>query len=122
MKTQFVSALFFSLIFNQLQASNSYFASYSPFEVLKTGMNATKSNGEDPADLKIVFSQNRIWLLADEMPMKCLKTQIKNEEGKIVFEKYFTSKYSEWFLNIEALPKGKYTLYLGSDRVEKFKK
>lgn len=76
----------------------------------------------DPTDLKVVFSQKRIWLLADEMPMKCLKTVVKNSGGQVVMEKCFTSKCTDWFLNIEALPKGDYTLHLGKDRVEKFKK
>ncbi len=78
--------------------------------------------GSDPVDIKVVVSQKRIWLIADEMPMKCLKTQIKNAEGKIVLEKCFSSKCTDWFLNIEALPKGEYTLLLGTDYIEKFKK
>ena len=82
---------------------------------------ATAGKG-DPNDIKVVVSQKRIWLVADEMPMKCLKAHIKNSEGKIVLEKCFSSKGAEWFLNIEALPKGNYTLHLGADQVEKFKK
>lgn len=76
----------------------------------------------DPTDIKVVVSQKRIWLVADEMPMKCLKAQVKNVDGKIVLEKCFTSKCAEWSLNIETLPKGEYTLHLGADHVEKFKK
>jgi len=83
---------------------------------------ATAGKGADPLDFKVVISQKRIWFVADEMPMKCLKTHIKNSEGKIVLEKCFSSKCAEWFLNIEALPKGEYTLHLGADHVEKFKR
>lgn len=78
--------------------------------------------GGEPNDIKIVVSQKRIWLLTDEMPMKCLKTQVKDATGKVVLEKCFTSKCSNWSLDIEALPRGEYTLYLGTDQIEKFKK
>jgi|GEM_PF-840819 len=81
-----------------------------------------KATAGKPIDIKVVVSQKRIWLIADEMPMKCLKTHIKNAAGEIVLEKCFSSKCAEWFLNIEALPKGDYTLHLGSDHIEKFKR
>jgi len=122
MKTHLLAVLFLALTFNQLQASQWSDTSIIPQNACQAGMESRISADKNPADIKIVFSQKRIWLLADEMPMKCLNTQIKNEAGSIVFEKCFTSKCADWSLNIEALPKGEYTLYLGTDRVEKFKK
>ena len=122
MKTQIFFALTFALFINQIQASNLPKATALFPEASKADLQTSEIKGNDPTDIKIVISQKRIWLLADEMPMKCLKTQIKNEEGKIVFEKCFTSKCADWSLNIESLPKGEYTLYLGAHQVEKFKK
>lgn len=122
MKTQIFFALTFALFINQIQASNLPKATLLFPEASKADLQTSEIKGNDPTDIKIVISQKRIWLLADEMPMKCLKTQIKNEEGKIVFEKCFTSKCADWSLNIESLPKGEYTLYLGAHQVEKFKK
>jgi hypothetical protein len=112
MKTQLLSLLFFLPAFAEAMAVPQ--ACFN--------LPALTSAKADPIDFKVVVSQKRIWLLADEMPMKCLKTQIKDASGKVVLEKCFTSKCSDWFLDIEALPKGEYTLYLGSDQIEKFKK
>lgn len=81
-----------------------------------------ENKGGDPIDIKIVVAQKRIWLVADEMPMKCLKTQIKNAKGEVVLEKCFSSKCADWYLDIERLPKGDYTLHLGANRIEKFTK
>lgn len=130
MKTQLLSLLFFLPAFAAALAAKPAIASAEagkPSIVsAMAGFHAiasAKSNGlTDPIDFKVVVSQKRIWLLADEMPMKCLKTQIKDTSGKVVLEKCFTSKCSDWFLDIEALPKGEYTLHLGTDQIEKFKK
>lgn len=115
MKTKLFAAVLFTFILNHLQAAPT-------INFVDSRVSASAYKGGDPIDIKVVVSQKRIWLVADEMPMRCLKTQVKNAEGKIVLEKCFTSKMSDWFLNIEALPKGEYTLYLGSERTEKFKK
>lgn len=115
MKTKLFALLSFALFFSQLQAANAA----RPANISTAAVSCEK--GGDVGDIKIVVSQKRIWLIADEMPMKCLKTQIKDAQGNVVLEKCFTSKCNDWFLNIEALPKGEYTFHLG-DRVEKFKK
>ena len=79
-------------------------------------------NGGDPTEIRAVISQKRIWFVADEMPVKCLKTQVVDARGKVVLEKCFSSKCAEWSLNIETLPKGDYTLLIGESQVQKFKK
>ncbi|MFN0036104.1 MAG: DUF3244 domain-containing protein [Saprospiraceae bacterium] len=138
MKLKLFTVLAFALTFNHLQAFTTTalpsFAATSAKTATATATTtatayfvpafaeATAGKGGDPTDLKVVVSQKRIWLVADETPMKCLKTQVKNAQGKVVLEKCFTSKTADWYLNIEALPKGEYTLHLGSERVEKFKK
>lgn len=120
MKTQIFAILLLSFSLNPTQTN----ATTDAHTFLRTSDTTTCTSevSADPTDIKVVVSQKRIWLVADEMPMKCLKTLIKNQEGKIVLEKCFSSKGADWFLNIEELPKGEYTLHLGADRVEKFKK
>lgn len=120
MKTKLFAVLSFALIINQLQANN--LPQSAVVRTQNVAQAAFDQAGGDPLDIKVVVSQKRIWFVADEMPMKCLKTKVLNADGKVMLEKCFTSKCSEWFLNIEELPKGEYTLHMGNDRVEKFKK
>lgn len=122
MKTQLLSLLFFLPAFAEATASKPAIVSAETSFHAYCNLPAIASAKTDPIDFKVVVSQKRIWLLADEMPMKCLKTQIKDASGTVVLEKCFTSKCSDWFLDIEALPKGEYTLHLGTDQIEKFKK
>lgn len=81
---------------------------------------SVQSLSSDPMDYKIVVSQKRIYFLTDEMPLKCLKVKVVNADKKSVLEHCFSSKSAEWFLNIESLPKGDYTLHIGNSIVEKF--
>ncbi|MBL7806564.1 MAG: hypothetical protein JNN28_02050 [Saprospiraceae bacterium] len=127
MKTKLFALLAFSLSLTQVQATGypstggSYNCECMPAtssETTELAMNA----GGDPLDIKVVFSQKRIYLVADEMPMKCLKIKVCNAAGEAVIEKCFSSKCAEWFLNIETLPKGEYTLFIGEKRTEKFKR
>jgi hypothetical protein len=121
MKTQIFTALLFAFTLNQTSTN----ATTHPDPCVHPSDThvcvAETSKGGDPTDIKIVVSQKRIWFVTDEMPMKCLKTVIKNAAGKVVFEQCFSSKSADWFVNIENLPKGLYTLFLG-DREEQFKK
>jgi hypothetical protein len=125
MKTKLFAVLTFALFFNHLQAS-ALTAPSTNCECLPATASAVveslATEGGDPLDLKIVVSQKRIYLVTDEMPMKCLKIKITNAAGKVVQEQCFSSKCAEWFLNIESLPKGEYSLHVGADRVEKFQK
>jgi hypothetical protein len=75
--------------------------------------------GGDP-DVKVVVSQKRIWLVADEISVKNLTVQVKNEQGRIVLEKQFSSKMADWSLNIESLPKGKYSVTVGKTAKTQF--
>jgi hypothetical protein len=118
MKTTFFAVFAFALAMTSLQASTT--TSFSPNHT--PVFNRLNEPSGEPLDIRVVISQKRIWLVTDEMPMKCLKTIVKDASGKIVLEKCFTSKCSEWFLNIEALPKGEYTLILGDRQIEQFKK
>jgi hypothetical protein len=120
MKTSFFSALLFTLISTQLQAVESIH--FNMFGCEPSCMEHPTADNRNLDELKIVISQKRIWFVADEMPMKCLKAVVKKAEGEIVMEKCFSSKTADWSMNIEALPKGDYTLHLGNTRVEQFKR
>lgn len=108
MKTKFFAVFAFAVLFG--------------FNLSATTLNSPIKTGGDPTEVRAVISAKRIWLVADEMPVKCLKTQVIDEQGKVVLERCFSSKCSEWYLNIEALPKGTYTLRIGAEQVQKFKK
>jgi hypothetical protein len=127
MKTKLFAVLTFVLALTQVQASESPITGDSnncecvPATASAT-LDAAYQSEDDPLDIRVVFSQKRIYLVADEMPLKCLKIKVCNASGEAVIEKCFSSKCAEWFLNIESLPKGDYTLYIGNQRVEKFKR
>lgn len=120
MKTSFFSALLFTLISTQLQALTHNHHRATLCE--PACMEHARQNNRSHDELKVVIAQKRIWFVADEMPMKCVKALVKNAEGETVMEKCFSSKTSDWSMNIEALPKGDYTLHLGSNQVEKFRR
>ena len=77
--------------------------------------------GQDP-DIKVVVSQKRIWLVTDELSVKSLTVQIKNEKGKVVMEKTFSSKMTDWSLQIGSLPGGNYSVMIGSKKMTEFQR
>ena len=90
---------------------------------LPQNLSASPSNffGGDP-DVKVVVGTKRIWLVADEISVKHLTAQVKNEKGKIVMEKQFSSKTSDWSLHIEPLPEGDYTVVVADKKVADFRR
>jgi hypothetical protein len=76
----------------------------------------------DPNDVKIVISAKKIWVVADEMPVKCLCVKVKNSADKVVLEKCLNSKTADWSLSLESLPKGEYSVQVGKDKSIKFNK
>ncbi len=82
---------------------------------------ATTSFGQDP-DIKVVVSQKRIWLVTDEISVKSLTVQVMNAAGKVVMEKNFSSKMTDWSLQIGSLPAGAYTVMVGSKKMTDFKR
>jgi len=103
MNTKFFTVLFFTLLTSVCQT-------------------AIAGNGYEPSDIKIVVSAKKIWFIADEMPMKCLCVKVKDHSDKVVLEKCLNSKTADWSLNVESLPKGEYTLVVGKDRTQKFRR
>lgn len=115
MKNKFFTVFAFALFLSQLNAANSFSST------LNHDMATLSHTSSNPEDVKVVISHKRIWFVADELPLKCLKTQVVDASGKVLIEKCFTSKCAQWSLDIEALPKGEYTLVVG-ERNERFKK
>lgn len=74
----------------------------------------------DP-EVKVVVSAKRIWLVADEMSVKNLNVQVLDHNGKVVMEKTFSSKMTDWSLQIEQLPKGCYKVQVGAQQATCFK-
>ena len=75
--------------------------------------------GQDP-DIKVVVSQKRIWLVTDEISVKSLTVQVMNAKGKVVMEKNFSSKMTDWSLQIASLPEGTYSVMVGSKKMTEF--
>lgn len=87
----------------------------------QTASAATTTLGGDP-EVKVIVSQKRIWLVADEISVKNLTVQVLDERGKVVLEKQLSSKSADWSLRIEALPEGKYSVKVGSKKMADFKR
>lgn len=81
----------------------------------------TQIFGGDP-DVKVVVGTKRIWLVADEISVKYLTVQVLDEVGKIVMEKQFSSKTTDWSLRIECLPEGEYSVVVGNEKMADFKR
>ena len=79
----------------------------------------TNISGNDP-DVKVVISQKRIWLVTDEISVKSLTVRVLNAKGKVVMEKQFSSKVTDWSLRIESLPEGRYTVEVGEKKIADF--
>jgi hypothetical protein len=47
---------------------------------------------------------------------------VLDEQGKVVMEKHFSSKMTDWSLRIESLPKGKYSVMAGDKKMTDFKR
>ncbi len=102
MKTKLFSIFFFALFASVLPTANA-------------------AQSGDPSDVKVVVSAKKIWFVADEMPVKCLCVKVTNSDDKVVLEKCLSSKTADWSLNVEALPKGEYTIHMGKDKTVKFR-
>ncbi len=73
----------------------------------------------DP-EVKIIISPRRIWLVADEMPVKSLQVQVFDLAGKVVLEQHYSSKTADWSLDLQALPAGRYSVVAGVQEAIRF--
>ncbi len=68
------------------------------------------------------MASDKIWLLPEETPLKEMKAQVLQSNGKVVLEKAFHSSQEGWWIDISALPQGQYQLVLSSGQREYFEK
>ncbi len=73
-------------------------------------------------EVKVIVTPRRIWLVADETPVKSLTVQVLNLEGKVVLEQHFSSKTADWSLDLQALPTGRYSVVAGTQDPIRFRK
>ncbi len=79
------------------------------------------SNIQADPEVKVIVSAKRIWLVADEMAVKSLMVQVRDQKGNVVLEQNFSSKITDWSLSIDQLPKGCYTVQVGGQKATSFK-
>lgn len=72
--------------------------------------------------VEVIVTQEKIWLIPDEMPVENLPVQIFNEEGEPVMQKVFCSQLKDWSLDVTDLPAGKYKIRVGSIQTEYLEK
>lgn len=73
-------------------------------------------------DVQVVMTQKKIWFVADESPVKCMRVQMLDEQGAVVMQKQFSSKITEWSLDVHELPAGTYQLLVDDMPVKSFVK
>jgi hypothetical protein len=74
----------------------------------------------NPSDVQIVITPEKIWFMTDEAPVKHLNVQLVSEAGKIVLEKVFSSKSTDWSMDVRTLPAGKFRIMLDSKLYKTF--
>ncbi|MCS7037340.1 MAG: hypothetical protein RMJ33_07750 [Saprospiraceae bacterium] len=83
-------------------------------------------NGKAPVSqvpyIEVVVASDRIWLLPEETPHGEVQARVVDSNGKILLEKTFCSGSESWWLDISALPAGKYQLQLASGQREYFER
>ena len=107
------------LFFQYMQKSFLIALFCALFLQMNTAAAATPSN--DP-EVKLIVSPRRIWIVADEMPVKSLIVQVFDLQGKVVMEQKFSSKTADWSLDLQALPAGRYSVVAGTQEPIRFRK
>jgi hypothetical protein len=73
-------------------------------------------------EYKVIFSETKIWIMADETPVTRLNVQVKDANGKVILEKNLSSKCSDWSLSVDDLKSGKYSLWIAGAHRTDFKR
>ena len=68
--------------------------------------------------VEVVVTQEKIWLMVDELPVGSLPVQVIGSDGKVVLQKVFTTETEDWSLDVANLPSGKYKILIGSTQTE----
>ncbi|GEM_PF-2765593 len=77
----------------------------------------TSTNTHQPY-VEVVVTQEKIWLMPDELPLDELPVQVMNNNGKVVVQKVFTSDTEDWSVDVSSLSAGKYKILIGSTQTE----
>lgn len=72
--------------------------------------------------VEVIVTQEKIWLIPDEMPVGNLPVQIFNADGETVLQKIFCSELKDWSMDVTDLPAGKYKIRIGSIQTEYLEK
>lgn len=73
-------------------------------------------------EYKVIISEKKIWIMADETPVSKLLVQIKDKNGKVVIEKTFSSKNADWSLSVTDLSEGEYSIWIGAEKSATFRR
>ncbi len=84
-----------------------------------TSLSLSATNLHQEPYIKVVVTPQRILLITDETPIATMLVEVKNAEGKVVLEKLFSSKSTDWSMCIANLPAGTYSVTAG-DKVTRF--
>jgi len=104
----------------KMQLLTSLFGLFFLVSAAQTTLSAATLPAPSAADVQIVVTQKKIWFVTDESPMKKLDVQVMNEKGKIVLEKQFSSKMTDWSLDVRDLPPGTYQILLDTKLSQTF--
>jgi hypothetical protein len=97
------------------------FAALVSFFLLGTSAQAMNPASCNP-EVKVVVRASRIWILTDETPGVNLVIRIHDSRDQVVLEKELKAACTDWSINTETLPAGRYTVMLGTEKVGKFQK
>ena len=101
---------------------NNLYASFLAALFLCAAAAGLSAAAPQTPEIKAVISEKRIWLLTDEVPVKSLRVEVRDCCDKVVLQKHFDSKMTDWSLEVAHLPQGSYSLHIGDTQVEKFRK
>ncbi|MEZ4918340.1 MAG: hypothetical protein R2792_04470 [Saprospiraceae bacterium] len=73
--------------------------------------------GQEPL---VTIAENRIYLMVEEMPVKDLVVEIKNENNQLILKKVFQTDAQRWFLDIPKLESGSYRVFVGGVEAGRF--
>lgn len=68
--------------------------------------------------VEVVATQEKIWLMPEEMPVENLLVRVLDADGMQVLKKSFSSKTKDWSVDVSELPSGKYRILIGNRQVE----
>jgi Domain of unknown function (DUF3244) len=73
-------------------------------------------------EYKVVVTEKKIFIVADETPVKCLSVVVKDHKGLVVAEKNMSSKSADWSIDVTHLPKGNYIVVIANEQALHFER